>query len=350
MNINTQIVQALDPDRDRAAVSLAARLLRDGKLVVLPTETVYGIGANALDSEAVQRIFAAKGRPQDNPLIAHIAEMQQLDQLVSGLPPGALKLAQTFWPGPLTMVLPRGKGVPDVVSAGLPTVAVRMPSLPVARAIIRESGVPVAAPSANVSGRPSPTTVQHCIQDLSGKVDLIVDGGPSPVGVESTVVSLVGDRPRLLRPGAVTLAQLSEVLEDVDVDPGVSRHVDDGAPVSSPGMKYKHYAPRANVVLVDGTDRQFRAFLERQEKKGTYALVFDEDIGDLPVPAMGYGPREDSEAQARGLFAALRKLDELGAVQVYARTPCKAGMGLAVYNRLVRAAGFSEIKLTDRVD
>lgn len=343
--IETSVLQIRDIVRDAAHIDLAARVLRQGGLVAFPTETVYGIGADALNPRAVARIFQAKERPQDNPLIVHISEPEHLDRLVRRVPEPALALARAYWPGPLTMVLPRSGDVPDIVSAGLDTVAVRMPSLPIARELIWRSGVPVAAPSANRSGRPSPTAAEHCIVDLDGRVEVIVDGGPCPVGVESTVVSLAGRVPRLLRPGAVTLAQLERVLGQVRVDPAVLHHLEDDAKVSSPGMKYKHYAPKAQVVLVSGPVERFAAFMSAQAGEGTYALVFDEDLDKVPPPCLSYGPEGDSEAQARALFAVLRRLDELGAVKVYARTPAKGDMGMAVYNRLVRAAAFTEIVL-----
>jgi len=343
--IQTKVLQISDITRGAARIDLAARVLREGGLVAFPTETVYGIGANAMDPDAVARIFQAKGRPQDNPLIVHIAELEQLDPLVREAPEPARALARVYWPGPLTMVLPRSGIVPDIVSAGLDTVAVRMPSLPLARELIRRSGVPVAAPSANRSGRPSPTTAGHCIADLDGRVEVILDGGPCPVGVESTVISLAGEGPRLLRPGAVTLAQLEQVLGKVWVDPAVLHHLEDDAKVSSPGMKYKHYAPKAQIVLVSGPVDEFAAFMDAHGSKGTYALVFDEDLDKVPPPCLSYGPERDSEAQARALFAVLRRLDDLGATKVYARTPAKSDVGMAVYNRLVRAAAFTEIVL-----
>lgn len=323
----------------------AASILRAGGLVAFPTETVYGLGANALDGEAVAGIFRAKGRPQDNPLIAHIADMEELGPLVAEIPAGAARLAGRFWPGPLTMVLPKSAAVPDAVSAGLPTVAVRMPSHPLAKALISLAGVPVAAPSANRSGSPSPTTADHCLADLEGRVEMILDGGPCPVGLESTVVSLAGDRPRLLRPGAVTPGELKEVLGDLVIDDAVLHKMDEGAEAASPGMKYKHYAPRAEVTMVHGSREAYLRFLEERAGEGVYALAFDEDREQTAVPAVAYGPEGNAAAQAGRLFSALRELDEAGARVVYARAPQAEGVGLAVYNRLVRAAGFREIDL-----
>lgn len=343
--METQVVQVLDLQRDQKNIAAAATLLREGGLVVLPTETVYGIGANALDPMAVVKIFKAKGRPQDNPLIVHIARLEDITQLVTEFPPTAKALAERFWPGPLTIILRKSSLVPGAVSAGLDTVAVRMPSHPVARAIISQSGVPVAAPSANLSGSPSPTTAQHCIFDLSGQVDMIVDSGWCSVGVESTVVTLAGDVPRLLRPGAVTPEQLRQVLGEIEVDAAVAHKHDDSRPAASPGMKYKHYAPRARLVLVHGSLEKFTEYVHSNNTDGVFALVFDEDKTKLHMPCVSYGSQHSPQQQARRLFSALRELDVQDAAQVFARAPSTAGMGLAVYNRLLRAASFEEIYL-----
>lgn len=343
---NTIFTTVTDLQTHRAQLHLAADYLKAGKLVVFATETVYGIGANAFLPEAVAGIFKAKGRPQDNPLIVHIAEMHALDQLVREIPPKAQVLAKQFWPGPLTMILPRSRFVPNVVSAGLDTVAVRMPSHPVARALIAAAGVPVAAPSANLSGSPSPTTAQHCRDDLDGRVDMIVDSGACSVGVESTVVSLVTPVPRLLRPGAVTWEQLQAAIGEVEIDPAVLHAVGDHQLVVSPGMKYQHYAPKAAVYLVHGSLQDYAAFLQQHKREeGCFALAFDEDCPYLPIPCISYGAQASSQRQAERLFAALRELDEAGAKVVYARAPKRAGIGLAVYNRLIRAAAFTEIDL-----
>ncbi|MGI6403005.1 MAG: L-threonylcarbamoyladenylate synthase [Oscillospiraceae bacterium] len=341
---HTQLLPATAQPKD-PAVEQAAKLLRQGELVAIPTETVYGLAANALNPDAVEKIFRAKGRPQDNPLIVHIASIGEMDALVTKIPDKARKLAEAFWPGPLTMVLPRSSRVPDVVTAGLNTVAIRMPSHPIARAVIRAAGVPIAAPSANLSGKPSPTTARHCMEDLSGKIPLVLDGGSCQVGVESTVVTLAGDIPRLLRPGAVTAEQLREVLGLLEVDSAVLDKVTEG-PVASPGMKYMHYSPKASVVMITGPWSACKDFLVQKQDEGVWALVFDEDLRDCPLPAIGLGPQNDPAKQAQNLFSALRELDEKQARVVYARAPMEEGMGLAVYNRLIRAAGFSVIHLT----
>lgn len=329
---------------EHAQLETAAELLREGKLVVFPTETVYGIGANALDADAVKGIFTAKGRPQDNPLIVHIAQLAQLEGLVRQVPPAAQELIRRFWPGPLTLILERCAAVPEVVSAGLDTVAVRMPSHPVAHELLRLADVPVAAPSANRSGSPSPTTAQHCLHDLDSRVHAIVDGGPCTVGLESTVITLAAECPRLLRPGAVTLEQLRGAIGDVEVDDAVLCAVQEDAPVASPGLKYKHYAPKAKLILVHGDLPAFIRYVQGQAMAGTYALVFDGETVD-GIPCIAYGEKTDASSQAEKLFAALRTLDDCGAQVVYARAPQTQGVGLAVYNRLIRAAAFTEIFL-----
>ena len=328
-----------------ADIALAAELLKRGELVVMPTETVYGLAADARNEAAVAAIFTAKGRPQDNPLIVHISDLSELQALVKSVPEAAKKLAAAYWPGPLTMILPRSSSIPAVVSAGLDTVAVRFPSHPVAQALIRESGCPLAAPSANLSGSPSPTTAAHVAADLNGRVSAIVDGGACQVGLESTVVSLVGDKPRLLRPGGITLAQLQAVLGDVEVDDAVTHKLKEGAVVASPGMKYKHYAPKADVILVKGSAKQVAAYVNEHRAKGVCALCFSGEESAFKVPVMAYGDRHDPQTQARRLFYCLRRADELGAKTLSTACPSEDGVGLAVYNRLLRAAAFEVIDL-----
>ncbi len=341
--MKTQLTQIDKHNPAPALVEQAGKLLASGALVAIPTETVYGLAANALDEQAVSGIFVAKGRPQDNPLIVHIADIGELAALVQSIPPKAMALAQAFWPGPLTMILRRAEQVPRIVSAGLDTVAVRMPSHPVALAVIRAAGVPLAAPSANRSGSPSPTTAAHVMHDLGGVIPLVVDGGACQVGVESTVVSLVSQTPVILRPGAVTKEQLERVVGAVTVDSGVLHRVDDSVKASSPGMKYKHYAPRAKVIMVEADSDAYCNYVN--SKPDAFALCFEEDIPKLEINYVNYGAQEDASAQARMLFFSLRELDRLGADTVYARAPKKTGVGLAVYNRLLRAAGFDVIVL-----
>ena len=313
-----------------ADLEQAASLLREGELVAIPTETVYGLAADAENGPAVARIFAAKGRPMDNPLIVHIADDDMLPRLVTEIPETAAKLADAYWPGPLTMIFPKGPCIPDEVSAGLSTVAVRMPSHPVAQALIRASGRSLAAPSANRSGSPSPTTAAHVLSDLGGRIAAVVDGGECAVGVESTVVLMTGTRPRLLRPGGITVEMLERVAGPVDVDPAVTNRLAEGAEAASPGMKYKHYAPKARVVIVKGSPAAYAAYVNDRAGEGAAALCFDEDREALQVPCVPYGGRMDPAAQAKCLFGALRELDRRGYTLVYAACPCEDGMGLAV--------------------
>lgn len=326
-------------------IETAGALLKNGGLVAIPTETVYGLAANAMDGNAVAAIFAAKGRPMDNPLIVHISHLEQWKPLVKEIPPSALALAEHFWPGPLTMILPKSALIPDEVCAGQDTVAVRFPSHPIARAVIDAAGVPLAAPSANLSGSPSPTEAAHVLADLDGRIDAVLDGGPCKVGVESTVVTLAQDPPRLLRPGGITPEQLRQVLGRVEVDPAVMNPLAAGEKVLSPGMKYKHYSPRANVILVKGGLSAYLEYVNSRAADGVFALCYDGEQQALRVPAVTYGARTDASQQARHLFDALRRLDELGAHVVYARSPQPQGVGLAVYNRLIRAAGFEVVQL-----
>ena len=328
------------------SVALAARLLQQGELVALPTETVYGIAADARNGEAVKKIFEAKGRPQDNPLIVHICGMEMLNGIVSEVPERAKKLAAAFWPGPLTMVMPRGPEVSDVTCAGLDTVGVRMPSHPVVQQVIKASGVAFAAPSANLSGKPSPTNAQDVFTDMDGRLPLILDGGECDVGVESTVVSVVGDKPTLFRPGHITLEDLERALgEEVEVSKAILEKLPEGAVVRSPGMKYKHYAPKADVTLLNGTFEQFKAYVDAHADQNPSCLCFTGEAEKLGVPCVEYGREGDGADQAKHIFRSLRALDEQGDAVVYARCPQKDGLSMAVYNRLIRAAAFRVIDL-----
>ena len=325
-----------------------AEILKSGGLAAIPTETVYGLAADALNGEAVAKIFAAKGRPMDNPLIVHVAEFEDIERfaLVREIPKAAKKLAKVFWPGPLTIIMKKGGVIPDEVSAGLDTVAIRLPSHPSARAIIKAADTPLAAPSANLSGSPSPTTAQHVMNDMDGKIDAVFDGGACGVGVESTVITLAEDTPRLLRPGKVTLEELREVLGEVELDSAVLNKLKDGQKAASPGMKYKHYAPKANVILLKCTDDEFIDYVNRCGGSGVAALCCDEDVEKLSVKYISLGKRNDYEAHAQKLFDSLRRIDGYGnIVTVYTRLPSTDGVGLAVYNRLIRAAGFEVIDL-----
>ena len=323
-------------------ITAAAQILKNGGIVAIPTETVYGLAASALDPDAIEKVFLAKGRPQDNPLIVHISNMETLPHVAKSVPKTAYELAEAFWPGPLTMVLPRGESIPKSVSAGLDTVAVRMPSSAVARAVIDASGLPLAAPSANLSGSPSPTEAEHVLCDLDGKIEAVVMSERCAVGVESTVVSLVCEPPRLLRPGGITAEQLREFLPDLQIDSAVLAEPEAGKPVASPGMKYKHYSPKTRLVLVDADGKAFSDYVNQKTDCG--ALCFEEDKG-LSCPFRVYGSESDDASQANGVFAALRAADKLGVSTVYVHAPRKSGIGLAVYNRLVRAAAFEVVEL-----
>lgn len=335
--MNTQMLRA-DRQEDLAA---AAEIIRNGGLVAIPTETVYGLGANGLDPEAVDKIFIAKGRPNDNPLIIHIAEPEELKNYCVSIPASAWTLAEKFWPGPLTMVLPVAPVVPKRTTGGLDTVAVRCPKTAATREIIRLAGVPVAAPSANLSGKPSTTTAQHVLHDMDGRIDAIVDGGACQVGVESTIVDLTGDVPRLLRPGGITPEQLIEVLGDLIVDKAVTAQISNDTVVRAPGMKYKHYAPAAEVVIVAGSRAGAAAYIRRHFAPGNAVLCFEEE---LPLYAdcnpTAYGKESDPATLSAGLFAALRKLDDVHIGTIFARCPEGGGIAYAVQNRLRKSAGF----------
>lgn len=325
-------------------LQIAAELLRNGGTVVFPTETVYGLGANALDAGAAERIFAAKGRPADNPLIVHIAERGALGEIAATVPEEAERLMDAFWPGPLTLILPKTDRVPKAVTGGLDTVAVRMPAQPVANTLLRMAGVPVAAPSANLSGKPSPTVFRHVKEDMDGRVDAVIDGGDCAVGVESTVLDLTGEKPVLFRPGGVTLEQLEEVIGEVQV---VTSAVKGEAP-KSPGLKYKHYAPNAEVQILHGSLEQVEEYAKAQCAKGlTGMLVFDEfPAPALPLVLRSLGSKKKPEEAAHRLFTALRELDEAGVQLILAPEIPETGVWRAVRNRLYRAAGENIVDLT----
>ena len=328
---------------DEAELLESAQILKDGGLVAIPTETVYGLAANAYNGDAVSRVFEAKGRPTDNPMIVHISAIDEIFPLVTDFPESARALADAFWPGPLTMILPKSDLVPREVAPRLETVAVRMPSHPIARKIIELAGCPLAAPSANSSGSPSPTTAQHVLHDLDGKINAVVDGGECDVGIESTVITLATNPPRLLRPGGITVEQLESVLGHVEVDPAVISELAEGVAPASPGMKYKHYSPKADVYIVEGSLESFRFLIDSEAAEGDMALCFNGEEENISIPCLPFGDEGDADAQAHLLFAELRKFDELGAKRVFVRAPSSEGVGLGVYNRLLRAAAFKII-------
>ena len=329
----------------RDKVSAAAKILREGGLVGLPTETVYGLGANGLDGAAVRRIFEAKGRPQDNPLILHVSGPQWLTRYCAQVPPLAYVLARKFWPGPLTMILKRDPCVPDETTAGLDTVAVRCPNHPVTLAIIREAGVPIAAPSANLSGRPSCTTAQDVLEDMDGKIQCLVDGGPCAVGVESTILDLTCTPPRLLRPGGVPVEQIERLIGPIAIDKAVNGVLDGEERPRAPGMKYRHYAPKAPVIVVSGAPEASAQEILRRVGPESGVICFEEYLPLFEKQRVqSLGPSQDKQTQAQRVFDALRAFDSETVTEIYAQCPDNQGLGLAIGNRLKKAAGFHVIE------
>lgn len=329
-------------------IEQAAVVLKRGGLLGIPTETVYGLGADGLNPEAVAHIFEAKGRPQDNPLILHIPTADWLERYCRDIPSAAYTLAERFWPGPMTMILKRREMVPDVVTAGLDTVGMRCPAHPVCRAIISAADTPVAAPSGNTSGKPSPTTAAHMLADMDGKIDAIVDGGACAVGVESTIIDLTCTPPRLLRPGGITLEQLESVLGEVTVDDAVRRQMGEGEKPRAPGMKYRHYAPKAPVTVVKGAPERTACYIAAHAGEGDGILCFDEFTYLFPKQVVTrLGMADDQAEQARHVFDALRFFDNTDVTQIWAQCPDETGVGLAVANRLNKAAGFHIIELAE---
>ena len=324
-------------------VDKACEYIDNKQVVALPTETVYGLFADATSSFACEEIFKAKERPMDNPLIVHICDYNMLKKVAAEIPEDALKLADIFWPGPLTIILKKSDIIPDAVSAGLDTVGIRMPQNPVILEIISKTGLPLAGPSANRSGRPSPTDAQYVYDDLKGRIPLIVDGGSCRVGVESTVLSLAGEKPVIFRPGYITQKQISDVLgKEVLLSKGITEELKSDDKVQSPGLKHKHYAPKCEVTIINAS---FEKYKEKLLQDNAVAFCFEEYAQKLECISVVYGKENDSASQAAGLFAALRKLDEIGAEKAYATMPTMDDVGLAVYNRLLRSAEFRVVNL-----
>jgi L-threonylcarbamoyladenylate synthase len=351
--LKTEVLKIDIHNVDTAKITYAAQVLKEGGLVAFPTETVYGLGANALNEAAVLRIFEAKGRPSDNPLIVHVADKQSVEKLVLRIPDKAVKLMDMFWPGPLTLVMDKQPIVPEIITAGLNTVAVRVPSHPIALALIKAAKLPVAAPSANVSGKPSPTDARHVINDLNGKVDVIIEGGLSNIGVESTVVDMVIEPPMLLRPGGITLEQMEAVIGSVQVDPTIAHNSLDGIIIpKSPGMKYKHYAPKANVIIIEGeviniTSKINQLVKEYEDRNIKVGILATEETKNLYPEKLtvSLGSRLSPETIAANLFKALRDFDKTDTHTIFAEAIDSSGIGLAIMNRMNKAAGYNIIKV-----
>lgn len=345
------IVQKIDRARiDHAVMEEAGRILRGGGLVAFPTETVYGLGGDALDESAARRIYEAKGRPSDNPLIVHIADMEHLEGIVAEIPEAALKLAKAFWPGPLTMIFRKSVRVPYGTTGGLDTVAVRMPSDKIALELIRQGGGYVAAPSANTSGRPSPTTAQHVYEDLQGRIPMILDGGAVTIGLESTIVDLTEDVPVVLRPGYISLEMLQAILGEVRMDRGLIAD-DSNVRPKAPGMKYRHYAPWADLKIVEGAPEQVISYINEKAASGKrVGVICTEETreryprGDVKC----VGSRRDELSIANHLFAILREFDTDGVEEIYSESFDAPGLGQAIMNRLLKAAGHQRVDVTDR--
>lgn len=327
-------------------IAAAAKIIREGGLLGIPTETVYGLGANALNEQAVYNIFAAKGRPQDNPLIIHVPDASWLSRYCENVPDSAYRLAGEFWPGPLTMILPRKEIVPLRTTGGLNSVGVRCPDHPVTLSIIRQADVPIAAPSGNTSGRPSPTSASDMLEDMDGKIEAIFDGGPCRVGVESTIIDLTCQPPRLLRAGGLPLEELQRVLGEVVVDKCITQQMSAAEKPKAPGMKYRHYAPKAPVTVVTGAPGDSARYIAAHVKPGAGVICFHEYIAQFPGCAVhDLGPQDDKAEQARRVFDALREFDHEAVTQIFAQCPDAGGLGLAIGNRLKKAAGFHVVEL-----
>ena len=339
-----------DLENDKLIISEAGRIIREGGLVAFPTETVYGLGGDAFSPDAAAKIYAAKGRPSDNPLIVHIAKVEDLKALSDEVPPAAYMLADKFWPGPLTIIVKKNDRVPMSVTGGLNTVAVRLPANTIARGIIEESQTFIAAPSANLSGRPSPTTGEHVIEDLSGRVDMIVDGGTIDIGLESTIVDLSETIPVVLRPGFITVEELREVIGEVVIDPAIKGTLKEDVAPKAPGMKYRHYAPKALLTIVKGEEKKvtdkllqlLKEDVEKGLKVGIMTTVKHKDLFDKGE-VICLGEADNNEEIARNLFWALRRFDELNVDVIYSEAFSEEGVGQAVMNRLNKAAGHRTI-------
>lgn len=350
--MDTKVLQIHPDNIDMDAIKEASEYLKEGKLVAFPTETVYGLGADGLNATAAKRIYAAKGRPSDNPLILHIAKTEQLDELVKDVPENAQKLMKKFWPGPMTLIFNKADQVPYSTTGGLDTVAIRMPDHPVARALLMDSMVPVAAPSANTSGRPSPTIAKHVLEDMDGKIDMIIDGGEVGIGIESTIVDTTGEIPVILRPGYITPKMLEEVVGKVEIDPAILSKPDPSLRPKAPGMKYKHYAPKADLTLVEGEQKKVAETIRRLAKEKLDAgykvgiIATEEDAGEYSFGDIKViGSRKDLLSISHNLYRVLRDFDEDGMDYIFGESFPNQDFGQAVMNRLNKAAGYQVVKV-----
>lgn len=345
--MNTKIIMLKEGSLDKSMIKEPAEAIKKGKLVIFPTETVYGLGANALDSDAVKKIFEAKGRPQDNPLIVHISDFDEIEPLVSSIPDVARKLMNEFWPGPMTMILPKANIIPDTTSASLPSVGIRMPSNIVARELIKQAGVPIAAPSANISGRPSPTDVERCIEDMDGKVDYILGGKMCDIGVESTVIDCTVDPICVLRPGGITIEMLKRIDKNAYIDPAIMKKPGKDFKPKAPGMKYRHYAPKAHVKIINGDlqktiakiNEMMQNYIDGNKKVGVMAtdetkLLYNNGL------VKSLGSRKDMLSISKNLFETLRSFDDDNVDIILSEGFEEIGVGVAVMNRLKKSAGF----------
>ena len=349
--METKVVELNELNLDKNALEEAGKVIREGGLVAFPTETVYGLGANALDDKAVKKIFEAKGRPQDNPLIIHVADFN-IEGFVKDIPDTAKKMMERFWPGPLTLLLRKSSTIPETTTAGLETVGIRMPSNAIARELIKAAGVPIAAPSANVSGRPSPTEMSRCVEDLSGKIEYILGGGKSEVGLESTIVDCTVNPPCVLRPGGITLEMLKEIDSDIYIDPAIMGKPAENLKPKAPGMKYRHYAPKAPLKIIQGDLQKTIAKINEivqnyiDENKKVGIMATDETINEYPKGyVMSLGSRKNMSSIGKNLFEVLRSFDDANVDIILSEAFEEIDFGVAVMNRLIKSAGYDVIKV-----
>ncbi len=346
--MDTEVVVIEEKNIDEAAhesLKRAGQIIRDGGLVAFPTETVYGLGGDALNPKSSEKIYAAKGRPSDNPLIVHVAEFDDLEKIVSEVPEAAGKLADAFWPGPLTMIMNKNDKVPYETTGGLDTVAIRMPNNEIALELIRQSGGYIAAPSANTSGRPSPTVARYCVEDLSGKIEMIIDGGQVGIGLESTIVDLTSEVPMILRPGYITAKMLKDVLGEISIDKTIIDSTSTQKP-KAPGMKYKHYAPKGDLAIVQGAQEDVVTYINEKTKAAMaegkrVGVIGTDDTKALYVADIvkSVGTRDDESTIAHELFKVLREFDDENVDVMYSESFDDSGIGQAIMNRLLKAAG-----------